>query len=123
AGLGGGLPGVLEAAGVGLGLVRFLLGGVLAQQVAEEGGDLVEAAGRVLGGAVRVEEFGVGRAGPVQRLRARGELGGGGAQQGLRLFGVAGPHVVGELGVFVALLGGEAFGLAAQAAELFARAR
>ncbi|CAM5463619.1 hypothetical protein STENM223S_05944 [Streptomyces tendae] len=95
---------------------------MLAQQVAEHGGDLVEAAGRVLGGAVRVEQFGVGLPGPGQCLGAGGEFGGRRAQQGLGVLGVARLEFLGEVGVGVAVLGRVPLGLAAQPAELFARA-
>ncbi len=101
----------------------FLVRGVLAQQVAEHGGDLVEAARRVLGRAVGVEEFGVRVPCLVQCLGVGGEFGRGGAQQGLCVLGVAGLRVIGEFGVGLAVLGRVPFGLAPQPPELLARVR
>lgn len=122
AALGGGVPRLLEGAGVGLGLVLLLVG-VLPDQVPEQGGRLVEAAGRVLGGPVGTEELGVRLACLVQRLGTGGEFGRGGAQQGLRVLGVARDQVIGQLGVRLAVLGRVPLGLAAQPPELFARGR
>ena len=56
-------------------------------------------------------------AGLLQRLGAGGEFGGGGAQQRLGVLGVAGPELLGQLGVRLAVLGREPLGLAAQPAR------
>lgn len=120
AGLGGGVPGLLEGAGVGLGLLLLLVG-VLPQQVPEQGGRLVEATGRVLGGAVRVEQLGVRLTCLAERLGAGGEFTGGRAQQRLRVLGVARDQFLRQLGVGLAVLGRVPLGLAAQPPELLAR--
>ncbi len=93
---------------------------MLAQQVAEQGGDLVEPAGRVLGRPVGAEKLGVGLPGLGQRLAAGGEFGGCRAQQGLGVLGVARDQFLGQLGVCVAVLGRVPLGLAAQPPELLA---
>lgn len=67
------------------------------------------------------QQFGVGDARGVQRGGGGGQLGRGRTEQGLGLVGVGRGEVGGELGVVGCLVGGgEALGLAAQPAELFA---
>ncbi len=99
----------------------MLLVGVVAEQIAQEGRSLVEAARGVLGGPVVPEQPGVGGARRLQGVRTGGEFAGRGAQQGLRLLGVGGHPVLGQLGVRLPVLGGQALGLAPEAAELLAR--
>lgn len=118
-GLGGGAAGRLQGVGVGLRLLRFVVG-LVAQQVAQERGQLVEGARGVLGGAVRPQEVRVGGAGRLQLVGTGGEAAGGRAQQGLGLPGVGGDRLPGQFGVDVAVRGGEPFGLAAQPAQLLA---
>lgn len=126
AGLGGRGPGLFDAAGVGLGRFRCFVGvlvGRASQQVGEEGRRLLEAAGGVLGGAVRVQQFAVCRAGGVQRVGPRREFVGGGTEQGLGLVHIGGDLALRQVRVGVAVGGGEPFGLAAQAAQLLAGGR
>ena len=102
AGLGGGLPGLLQACPGRARAPRAASSSapVVAQQVAQQGGGLVEAARRVLGGAVGAQQFGVRVAGrrPTPRCAVASSAGGR-AQQGLGLLGVGGDQVLGELGV------------------------
>ncbi len=120
AGVGCRAAGLGEAAEVRLGGLLGLLGGVVAQAVAQLGGCLVEVGGGALRGVQGALQVGVLGAGRLQPFAAFGEPGGGGAQQQLGVLGVGRDEVLGQFGVCLAGGGGGAFGLAAQAAELLA---
>lgn len=68
-----------------------------------------------------VQQLAVGGAGAVQVPGGGGQLGGGGTQEGLGPFGVGRDEVVRQFGVVLPLVvGGEAFGLAAQPSQMLA---